>query len=163
MCFSPVCYFGVDCTAPASPSLLSPLALSQAQVQVITNITPTTTAPLDLGTHANTVGTITEITGGSRPNNGTDPGTNLFHSFDFFTVGTGDVAHFINDMKLPTTKDHRSLTIGRELSTIAGTLRTNFPGDPGNQLNFGAAHLWLVLIRPGCCWGPMRISRWAER
>ena len=86
-----------------SPFLLSPLALSQAQVQVITNITPTTTAPLDLGTHANTVGTITEITGGSRPNNGTDPGTNLFHSFDFFTVGTGDVAHFINDMKLPTT------------------------------------------------------------
>lgn len=122
---------------------ISPITLSQAQVPVITNITPTTTAPLDLGTHVDTVGTITQITGGSRPSNGTDSGTNLFHSFDFFTLGTGDVAHFMNDMKLPTT-NIIGRVIGGELSTIDGTLRTNFPGDPTNPLNFGAAHLWLV-------------------
>ena len=75
-----------------------PVALAQVPP---THITPTTTAPLDLGTHVDTVGSTTQITGGTRPGDGTGP--NLFHSFDFFRLGTGDTAHFMNDMGLHTT------------------------------------------------------------
>ncbi|MEK6763509.1 MAG: filamentous hemagglutinin N-terminal domain-containing protein [Nitrospirota bacterium] len=110
-----------------------------AQEVVTTNITATTTAPLDLDTDVNPVGTITEITGGTRPNNG----TNLFHSFDSFTLGTNDVAHFINNMQLPTT-NIIARVIGGERSTIDGTLRTNNPLDAADPMNFGAANLWLV-------------------
>ncbi len=45
--------------------------------QIVTNITPTTIAPLDLGTNVDQVGSTTQITGGTRPGSG----TNLFHSF----------------------------------------------------------------------------------
>jgi filamentous hemagglutinin family protein len=107
--------------------------------QVITNIEPTQTAPLDLGTDVNRVGTTTEITGGTRPNNG----TNLFHSFDFLTLGTGDIAHFMNNMQLQTT-NIIARVIGGEASTIDGTLRTNNPIDATDPMNFGAANLWLV-------------------
>jgi filamentous hemagglutinin family protein len=107
--------------------------------QIVTNITPTQTAPLDLGTDVNTVGTTTEITGGTRPNNG----TNLFHSFDFFTLGTGDTAHFLNDMQLPTNNIFGRV-IGGEVSTIDGTLQTNNPLNAADPMNFGAANLWLV-------------------
>ena len=106
---------------------------------VTTNITATTTAPLDLDTDVNPVGTITEIRGGTRPNNG----ANLFHSFDAFTLGTNDVAHFINNMQLPTT-NIIARVIGGERSTIDGTLRTNNPLDAADPMNFGAANLWLV-------------------
>ena len=107
--------------------------------QEITNIEPTQTAPLDLGTDVNQVGTTTEITGGTRPNNG----TNLFHSFDFFTLGTSDIAHFMNNMQLQTT-NIIARVIGGERSTIDGTLRTNNPLDAADPMNFGAANLWLV-------------------
>ena len=107
--------------------------------QMMTNITPTQTVPLDLGTNVDTVGTTTQITGGTRPNNS----TNLFHSFDAFTLGTGDVAHFMNDMRLPTTNIFGRV-IGGELSTIDGTLRTNNPLNAADPMNFGAANLWLV-------------------
>ena len=117
--------------------LLSPLSLSQAQVE--TNITPTQTAPLDLGTNVDTVGSTTQITGGTRPGSG----TNLFHSFDAFTLGTGDVAHFMNDMQRPTT-NIVGRVIGGEVSTIDGTLRTNNPLNAADPMNFGAANLWLV-------------------
>ena len=40
-----------------------------------------------------------DITGGTRPGNG----TNLFHSFGQFSVGTNDVARFANDSGLPTS------------------------------------------------------------
>ena len=73
---------------PTSPLLLH--APDATYAQVATNITPTTIAPLDLGTNVDTVGSTTQITGGTRPGSG----TNLFHSFDFFTLGTGDVAAF---------------------------------------------------------------------
>ena len=117
--------------------LIAPPTFSLAQI--VTNIEPTQTAPLDLGTDVNTVGTTTEITGGTRPNNG----TNLFHSFDFFTLGTGDTAHFLNDMQLPTNNIFGRV-IGGEASTIDGTLRTNNPLDAADPMNFGAANLWLV-------------------
>ena len=107
--------------------------------QVVTNITPTTTAPLNLGTNVDTVGSTTEITGGTRPGSG----TNLFHSFDAFTLGTGDTAHFLNDMQLPTTNIFGRV-IGGELATIDGTLRTNNPLNAADPMNFGAANLWLV-------------------
>jgi filamentous hemagglutinin family protein len=109
--------------------------------QVVTNITPTTTAPLDLGTEVDTVGSTTEITGGTRPGSG----TNLFHSFDFFTLGTNDVAHFMNGMMLPTT-NIIARVIGGEASksVIDGTLRTNNPLNVADPMNFGAANLWLV-------------------
>ena len=107
--------------------------------QIVTNITATQIAPLDLGTHVDTVGSTTEITGGTRPNNG----TNLFHSFDIFTLGTGDTAHFLNDMQLPTTNIFGRV-IGGEVSTIDGILRTNNPLNALDPMNFGAANLWLV-------------------
>jgi len=120
--------------------LIAPPAVSLAQV--VTNITPTTIAPLDLGTNVDTVGSTTEITGGTRPGSG----TNLFHSFDYFTLGTGDIAHFMNDMMLPTTNIIARVIGGevKEASTIDGTLRTNNPLDATDPMNFGAANLWLV-------------------
>ena len=118
--------------APACPP-------AAGDAQVATNITPTTTAPLDIGTDVNTVGTTTQITGGTRPGNG----TNLFHSFDSFTLGTGDVAHFMNDMQRPTT-NIVGRVIGGEVSEIDGTLRTNNPLNTADPMNFGAANLWLV-------------------
>ena len=126
------------------PILLLVLNTSDATyAQVVTNIAPTTGTSLDLGTDVNPVGTTTQITGGTRPNNGTTPGTNLFHSFDSFTLGTGDIAHFMNDMQLPTTNIFTRV-IGGELSTIDGTLRTNNPLNVTDPMNFGAANLWLV-------------------
>ena len=118
--------------------LIAP-SVGDAQQVVTTNITPTQTAPLDLGTNVDTVGTTTEITGGTRPGSG----TNLFHSFDAFTLGTGDTAHFLNDMQLPTNNIFGRV-IGGEVSTIDGTLRTNNPLDAADPMNFGAATLWLV-------------------
>ena len=77
------------------PALLLVLTPSNTTyAQVVTNITPTQTAPLDLGTNVDTVGSTTQNTGGTRPGSG----TNLFHSFGLFTLGTGDVAHFMKDM-----------------------------------------------------------------
>jgi len=122
------------------PILLLVLTASDiTYAQVTTNITPTTTTPLDLGTEVDTAGTTTQITGGTRPGNG----TNLFHSFDSFTLGTGDTAHFLNDMQLPTNNIFGRV-IGEEVSTIDGTLRTNNPLDALDPMNFGAANLWLV-------------------
>ena len=122
------------------PTLLFVLhAPNATNAQIVTNIEPTQTAPLDLGTEVETVGSTTEITGGTRPGNG----TNLFHSFDFFTLGTNDVAHFMNDMMLPTT-NIITRVIGGERSTIDGVLRANNPLDAADPMNFGAANLWLV-------------------
>jgi filamentous hemagglutinin family protein len=110
-----------------------------AQAVVSTDITATTTAPLNLGTHVDQVGITTQITGGTRPGGG----TNLFHSFDSFTLGTDHVAHFMNNMQLQTT-NIIARVIGGERSTIDGTLRTNNPLNAADPMNFGTAHLWLV-------------------
>lgn len=119
--------------------LIAPPAVSLAQI--VTNIEPTQTAPLDLGTNVDQVGSTIEITGGTRP--GGITGTNLFHSFDFFTLGSGDTAHFLNDMQRPTSNIFARV-IGGEVSTIDGILRTNNPLNAVDPMNFGAAHLWLV-------------------
>src|SRR5262245_53533066 len=58
-----------------------------AQAQVTTAITPTPGAGA-LGTAVNQVGNSFDITGGTRA------GSNLFHSFGLFSVGTGDIANF---------------------------------------------------------------------
>ncbi|MDN5940834.1 MAG: filamentous hemagglutinin N-terminal domain-containing protein [Nitrospira sp.] len=122
--------------------LIAPPAVSLAQLaQIETNIEPTQTVPLDLGTDVNQVGTTTEITGGTRP--GGITGTNLFHSFDFFTLGTKDVARFMNDMQRPTNNIFGRV-IGGEMSTIDGTLQTNNPLNAADPMNFGTANLWLV-------------------
>ena len=60
-----------------------------------------------------------------------------------FTLGTGDTAHFLNDMQLPTTNIFGRV-IGGEVSTIDGTLRTNNPHNAADPMNFGSANLWLV-------------------
>ena len=107
--------------------------------QIVTNITPTTIAPLDLGTHVDRVGSTIQITDGTRPGGG----TNLFHGFDTFKLGTNDVAHFMNNMQLQTT-NIIARVIGGERSTVDGALRTNNPLDAADPMNFGAANLWLV-------------------
>ena len=116
--------------------LISP---SVADAQVATNITPTQTAPLDLNTEVETDGSTTLIIGGTRPGGG----TNLFHSFDFFSLGADNTARFLNDMQLPTDNIFGRV-IGGEASTIDGTLQTNNPLNAADPMNFGAAHLWLV-------------------
>ena len=119
--------------------LLNVPASTYGQVVVTTDITATTTAPLNLGTHVDQVGITTQITGGTRPGGG----TTLFHSFDSFTLGTGDIAHFMNNMHLSTTNIIARVN-GGERSTIDGVLRTNNPLDAADPMNFGAANLWLV-------------------
>ena len=109
-----------------------------AQV-VVTNIEATTGGSLDLGTDVDQVGTTTQIMGGTRPGGG----TNLFHSFDSFMLGTNDVAHFMNNMQLQTT-NIIARVIGGERSTIDGTLQTNNPLNAADPMNFGVANLWLV-------------------
>ncbi len=128
-----------------------PVSLAQVAPKAVnTRIVETTRAGLDLGsrttqvTEPTTNVTTTAITGGTRPTGG----PNLFHSFDFFTVGSKDIAHFQNDMMLPTT-NIIARVIGdaaglRETSTIDGILRTNNPLNAFDPLNFGAANLYLV-------------------
>jgi filamentous hemagglutinin family protein len=57
-----------------------------------TNIVATPPGPGGLGTSLSNSGNTTSITGGTRPGGG----PNLFHSFNQFSVGTGDVAAFVN-------------------------------------------------------------------
>lgn len=65
-----------------------------------------------------------DITGGTRPGNG----TNLFHSFGDFSVGTSDVARFLNDSGLATTNILSRVT-GGHVSNIYGQINTmSFPG-----------------------------------
>lgn len=69
----------------------------RGQAQVITDITATpSSSNLSLGTSvAPPVGNTTVITGGTRV------GTNLFHSFNTFSVGTNAVAQFQNSGSIP--------------------------------------------------------------
>ena len=70
------------------------------------------------------------ITGGTRPGNG----TNLFHSFGDFSVGTHDRAVFQNDSGLSTTNILSRVT-GGQTSNIYGAIQT---------AGFGTAALWLI-------------------
>ena len=113
--------------------------------QVVTNITSTPGAG-DLGTIVTPDGNLYDITGGTRPGGG----PNLFHSFGDFSVGSGDVANFLNDSGLATSN-----IIGRvtelgvaHTSYIYGTIQTtgfDVDGLPAN----------LFLVNPsGIVFGP---------
>jgi filamentous hemagglutinin family protein len=112
--------------------LLSP---SAGNAQVTTTITSS-----GLNTQVNHVGNSSTITGGTRPGGG----PNLFHSFGNFTVGTGDLANFLNDTGLPTSNIFGRVT-GGNISTIDGTIQTT---------GFGNANLFLmnpsgIVLGPG--------------
>jgi filamentous hemagglutinin family protein len=88
--------------------------------QVPTNIT----SDNSLGTQVTPNGNVYDITGGTRPDNG----TNLFHSFGQFSVGGGDTANFLNDTGADTTNILGRVT-GGDPSSIFGTIQTtDFPG-----------------------------------
>ncbi|MDR4470547.1 MAG: filamentous hemagglutinin N-terminal domain-containing protein [Nitrospira sp.] len=71
-----------------------------------------------------------DITGGTRPGNG----TNLFHSFGDFSVGTNHIANFLNDSGLPTSNILGRVTGGNP-SNIFGTIQTT---------GFGNANLFFM-------------------
>ena len=114
---------------------VTPMLPSVGDAQVTTNITSS-----GLNTQINQVGTGSTITGGTRPGGG----PNLFHSFGNFTVGTGDLANFLNDTGLPTSNILGRVT-GGNISTIDGTIQTT---------GFGNANLFLmnpsgIVLGPG--------------
>jgi hypothetical protein len=71
-----------------------PMSPSTGDAQVTTSMTSS-----GLNTQVTQVGVQSTITGGTRPGGG----PNLFHSFGNFTVGTGDLANFLNDTGRPTS------------------------------------------------------------
>ncbi|MDR4479935.1 MAG: filamentous hemagglutinin N-terminal domain-containing protein [Nitrospira sp.] len=103
-----------------------------------TNIVATPPGAGGLGTSLSTSGNTTNITGGTRPGGG----PNLFHSFNQFSVGTGDVAAFVNPGGV-------SNVIGRVLggspSNINGTIQALnanlFFLNPAGIVFGSAAHL----------------------
>jgi filamentous hemagglutinin family protein len=74
-----------------------------------------------LGTTVTQSGTIYDITGGTRPGDG----PNLFHSFDRFSVGTGDTARFSGP---PGITNILSRVTGGQPSEIYGQLQATMPG-----------------------------------
>ena len=116
-----------------SGSLVLRLWLAISQAQVTTAITSDHT----LGTAVTQQGNVYAITGGTRPGNG----PNLFHSFDRFSVGTGDIASFRGPQTGIT--NILSRVTGGQRSDIDGTLRSEIPG----------AHLYL-LNPAGVLFGP---------
>ena len=84
-------------------SVGTPPLVSFALDQVTTAITHTTGAG-NLGTRMTTDGHTIQITGGTRSDYGT--GTNLFHSFDQFSVGSLDTAKFVNNDAIDSDFQH---------------------------------------------------------
>jgi len=115
----------------ASMLLLALLPERISHAQVTTSITPTTSTG-NLGTIVTQAGNSYNITGGTRA------GTNLFHSFGNFSVGTGDIANFQNTMvngSYPFTSNILGRVTGGNVSSIFGTIQTT---------NFGSANLFLM-------------------
>ena len=77
--------------------LIAP-TVGDAQVPVTTNITSTILAQTSRH-HRHACWELYNITGGTRPGDG----PNLFHSFGDFSVGSGDIANFLNDTNLQTS------------------------------------------------------------
>ncbi|HRI39348.1 MAG TPA: filamentous hemagglutinin N-terminal domain-containing protein, partial [Nitrospira sp.] len=103
-------------------SLNSPFAFAQSHTAI-----SETTGIGKLGTVVTPDGTTFKITGGTRSDEGR--GTNLFHSFDQFSVGPGDVAKFLNTTPAPHTENIVSRVTGQSPSSIFGTIdTTNYPG-----------------------------------
>jgi filamentous hemagglutinin family protein len=97
--------------------LLLRVLLAVGQAQVKSTLTPDGT----LGTAVLQRGTLYEITGGTRPGNG----PNLFHSFDRFSVGTGDTARFSGPAGI---ENILSRVTGGQQSVIDGRLQSTIPG-----------------------------------
>ena len=111
------------------------LRLSPAQVR--TAITPDTS----LGTTVTAQGAVHTILGGRRPNHG----PNLFHSFERFSVGTGDIADF---RVSPGITNILSRVTSGQVSEIDGTLRSTIDGTTRSPAN-------LYLLNPsGVLFGP---------
>ena len=110
--------------------LIAP-AVGDAQ-DVTTNITQTSGAG-DLGTIVtHEVGSnLYNIVDGTRPGNGPI----LFHSFGDFTVGSGDIANFLNNTGLQTSNILGRVTTPGDISYIYGTIQTT---------DFGNANLFLM-------------------
>ena len=110
-----------------------------------TAITPDTSLGMDAATVVadpvmEQLGSRYDITGGDRR------GTNLFHSFDEFSVGTDDIANFQNDTGMATTNILSRVTRADPANTskIYGTIRTT---------DFESANLFL-LNPNGIIFGP---------
>src|SRR5262245_66618174 len=82
-------YYLVHCLLLSGGVLLG-LGLAVSGAQVPTAIRPDGTLRTTVSRH----GTIYDITGGTRPRQGSQPGPNLFHSFARFSVGTNAIARF---------------------------------------------------------------------
>ncbi len=133
MCASPQASRATKCgiwLAGAVAFLLLGLHSSLSHAQVSSTITPTTGGG-SLGTQLNTVGNTRQITGGTRPGNGAI----LFHSFDQFTVGQGDIAQFLNTTPLLQTSNILGRVTGGNVSNIFGTIDT---------MSYSGANLWLM-------------------
>lgn len=104
---------------------------------VTTAISPTTAAG-DLHTTVTHSSPTGLCSGGCVITGGTRVGTNLFHSFGLFSIGTGDTATFQNTQVngvFPLTSNILSRVTGGQPSQIFGTLRT---------ADFGNANLFLI-------------------
>jgi filamentous hemagglutinin family protein len=103
-------------------TLLSGLVLLQALLAVSQAAVPSAiTGDGTLGTMVTQSGTIYTITEGTRPGNG----PNLFHSFDRFSVGTGDTARFSGPTGITNIL---SRVTGGQPSAIDGRLQSTMPG-----------------------------------
>lgn len=106
--------------------------LETGYTQVTTSITPTAEAG-SLGTSVSAPsGNAYGITGGTRV------GTNLFHSFDNFSIGAADTANFLNtpvNGSLPLTSNILGRVTGGNVSNIFGTVQTT---------GFGNANIFLM-------------------
>jgi filamentous hemagglutinin family protein len=92
-------------------------AVPHGYAQITTAITSDGT----LGTTVNRSGNVIDINGG------TIKGSNQFHSFRQFNVGTGDIASF-NGPPNVTIRNILSRVTGGTRSEIDGTLRSTIPG-----------------------------------
>lgn len=108
-------FTGLAVPLSALIALVTPAVPLHAQS---TNIvaTPGTIGTGGLGTSVSSAGNTTNITGGTRPGNG----PNLFHSFNQFSVGSGDVAAFVNPGGVSNVI---SRVIGGSPSNINGTIQ----------------------------------------
>ena len=130
----------ISCLASATLSVLLMLLASVAGLGGVAraDATPPINASGELNTHVNLslespVGKVQyDITGGTRV------GTNLFHSFDHFSVPTNNIANFLNtpvNGDLPVTSNILGRVTGANPSSIFGTIQTS---------NFSNANLFLM-------------------
>lgn len=99
-------------------------------VRAQTQINPDGTLPTNIN---NKGGGIYEITGGSQPNNG----ANLFHSFQDFSVQSGDTARFVHS---PGINNIITRITGGSPSQINGTIQTLI----NNTTDIGRANLYFI-------------------